>query len=187
MNQTRFLANQFMVAMPQLADPNFFHTVSLICEHNETGAMGIVINRPLEISLADVLDHMEIELIDSNVSRLMVYAGGPVETERGFVIHDASDSWNSSLHISETLAVTTSRDILEAIARGEGPKRSLVALGYAGWAAGQLEEEIVQNAWLSTPVEDTILFDTDFEKRWEAAAALVGVNVHLLSNETGHA
>ncbi len=187
MSQSNFLANQFMVAMPQLADPNFFHSVSLICEHNENGAMGIVINRPLEISLADVLDHMEIEPIDSNVARLMVYAGGPVETERGFVIHDASETWNSSLIISDTLAVTTSRDILEAIARGEGPNKSLVALGYAGWAAGQLEEEIIKNAWLSAPATDSILFETEFEKRWEAAAALVGVNVHLLSSETGHA
>jgi len=187
MSQTDTLKNQLLIAMPSLEDPNFSRTVTYICEHSEQGAMGIVLNRPTELSLADVLSHMEIEGDPGETGEQRVYLGGPVEEERGFVLHTRTEPWDSTLAINDDISVTTSRDILEAMACGKGPSHALVALGYAGWGAGQLERELQDNAWLSGPADRSILFDLPPDQRWEAAARLLGVDVNLLSSEAGHA
>ena len=187
MTQTDSLKDQLLIAMPALQDPNFSRTVTYICEHGDHGAMGIVLNRPTELRLLDVLQHMDIEGELGDAGNQTVYLGGPVEEERGFVLHTHTDPWDSTLAINDGISITTSRDILEAMAHGSGPEQTLVALGYAGWGAGQLEEEMQQNAWLSGPVDKSILFDLPADQRWEAAARLLGVDVNLLSGEAGHA
>ncbi|MCB1728747.1 MAG: YqgE/AlgH family protein [Gammaproteobacteria bacterium] len=187
MSETASLKNQLLIAMPNLQDPNFSRTVTYICEHGEHGAMGIVLNRPTDLRLADVLRHMEIEGGLGAAGEQIVYLGGPVEEERGFVLHSHTAPWSSTLAINDDISITTSRDILEAMARGGGPDLTLVALGYAGWAAGQLEREMQDNAWLSGPADQSILFELPAERRWEAAARLLGVDVNLLSSEAGHA
>ncbi|MEJ2576453.1 MAG: YqgE/AlgH family protein [Gammaproteobacteria bacterium] len=181
------LKNQFLIAMPGLEDPNFSRTVTYICEHGSHGAMGIVVNRPSELRLTDVLEHMQIERSDPASGDQIVYVGGPVETERGFVLHDRSRQWDSTMAITEAISITTSRDILEAMACGQGPAHSLVALGYAGWGAGQLEDEMQHNAWLSGPADPEVIFDLPVDERWEAAARLLGVDLRLLSTDAGHA
>jgi putative transcriptional regulator len=181
------LKSHLLIAMPALQDPNFARTVTYICEHGDHGAMGIVLNRPTDLRLADVLKHMDIEGGLGEAGEQTVFLGGPVEEERGFVLHTHSDPWDSTLAINDEISITTSRDILEAMARGEGPGQTLVALGYAGWGAGQLEQEMQQNAWLSGPADQSILFELPAEQRWEAAARLLGVDVNLLSSEAGHA
>ncbi|BAP54947.1 putative transcriptional regulator [Thioploca ingrica] len=180
------LTNHFLIAMPNLWDPHFFHTVTYVCVHNDEGAMGIVINRPLNVDLGDVLEHMDIEATDPFANRLPVFEGGPVQRERGFVIHQPAGRWDAMLTISEDLGITTSRDILNAIADGRGPKKVLIALGYAGWGAGQLEQEMAENAWLSTPADNHIIFNIPPEQRWQAAASRLGVDLTLLSSEAGH-
>ena len=186
MADVQFLSNHFLIAMPGLADPNFFHTVTYICEHDADGAMGIVINRPLDLNLADILTHMDIQATPETAG-LPVFQGGPVQTERGFVLHAPLGEWEATLPVSEQIGVTASQDVLAAIAAGKGPKRALIALGYAGWGAGQLERELAENAWLSGPATAEVLFDTPVEKRWASAAALLGVDLNLLSSDTGHA
>ena len=181
------LTNQFLIAMPSLADPNFSHTVTYVCAHNEDGAMGIVINRPLDMALGEVLRQMELESESDKVESMPVYHGGPVQTDRGFILHHSDTDWQSSIRISDSIGIATSRDILQSIAAGKGPSESLVALGYAGWGAGQLEEEIKENAWLSGPADLNVIFNTPSEKRWSAAAALLGVELDKLSHHIGHA
>jgi putative transcriptional regulator len=181
------LTNHFLIAMPRLADPNFFHTVTYICEHNNEGALGIVINRPLDITLGEILEHMEIQTDREEVAQRPVYMGGPVQQERGFVLHKPASGWDSTLLVTDDIGITASRDILAAIAQGEGPEQSLIALGYAGWGAGQLEQEMAANAWLSGPADEHILFESPDEKRWELAAALLGIDLNLLSGDAGHA
>jgi len=181
------LTNHLLIAMPNLADPNFSHTVTYICEHSENGAMGLVINRPIDIKVAEVLEQMEIPIRDSSAAQAPVYLGGPVEEQRGFVLHSSDSAWDSTLRINDQVSVTTSRDILEAMARGEGPEHALVALGYAGWGPGQLEQEILDNSWLSVPADQGILFTLPPARRWEAAAELLGVDLKRLSSESGHA
>ena len=187
MNDDATLKSQLLIAMPNLQDPNFARTVTFICEHGEHGAMGIVLNRPTDLHLTDVLQHMDIEGDFGRAGEQIVFLGGPVEEERGFVLHSHTEPWDSTLSVNDEVSITTSRDILEAMARGEGPERTLVALGYAGWGAGQLEDELRENAWLSGPADTSILFDLPAEKRWEAAAKLLGVDLNLLSSEAGHA
>ncbi len=181
------LTNHFLIAMPGLQDPNFSRTVTYLCEHTEQGAMGIVINRPMEIRLGEVLSQLEIETTDEGVLNMVVYTGGPVQQDRGFVLHSSGDSYDSTLSITSEISVTTSRDVLEAIASGSGPARKLIALGYAGWGGGQLEEEMSANAWLSGPADEKIIFSLPAEARWRAAAHLLGVDLNLLSGEAGHA
>lgn len=181
------LTDHFLIAMPSLQDPNFAKTVSYICQHNDEGAMGIVINRPLDLRLPEVLEHMGIDIKDHLKADLPVFLGGPVQPERGFVLHRPVGAWESSLRITAELAITTSRDVLTAIAAGTGPESALIALGYAGWGSGQLEQEMSQNAWLSGPARLDILFDTGIDERWTAAAASLGVDLRLLSSDTGHA
>lgn len=173
--------------MPAMADPSFSQTVTLICAHSEEGAMGIVINRPLNIGLGEILTQMELQPRDDSIDGMPVYHGGPVQTDRGFVLHQTESKWNSSIHVSDEIEVTTSRDILQSIANGEGPDESLVALGYAGWGAGQLEQEMIDNAWLSSPVNTDIIFKMPSDKRWQSAAAILGINIDNLSSDIGHA
>ncbi len=187
MDATTDLTGHFLIAMPALEDPNFHHTVTLICQHNEEGAMGVLFNRPLEINLGEVLKQMEIVPTDKDMEQEHVYNGGPVQTERGFVLHRPDGDWESTMPISDELAVTTSRDIIEDIANGKGPEKYLIALGYAGWEAGQLEYEISENAWLSGPSSADIVFETPYEKRWESAASVIGVDLNLISGDMGHA
>jgi putative transcriptional regulator len=187
MSSQDFLTNQFLVAMPALEDPNFRECVTFICEHNAEGALGIIINRPMNVVLDDVLKQLSLKANDSDTGASPVYLGGPVQTERGFVIHEPLGQWEATLKVSQSLGVTTSRDVLEAVAAGKGPERCFVALGYAGWTAGQLEEEMKSNAWLSTPADPHIIFDTPVELRWQAAARLIGVDLSLLSGDAGHA
>jgi len=187
MEQTASLTNHFIIAMPALADPNFTHTVTYICEHNEEGAMGIVINRPFGLDFGEMLDHLEITAGESVDRDQPVMAGGPVQNEHGFVLHTPVGDWDSSLEITDKLALTASSDILGAIAQGEGPARYLIALGYAGWGAGQLEEEMAANAWLSGPANARLIFEAPVEKRWSEAAAALGVDLSLLSSDVGHA
>lgn len=181
------LTNHFLIAMPTLADANFSRTVTFICEHSSEGAMGIVINRMTELRVRDILDQLEIARGSQNAAEMPVYLGGPVQNNRGFVLHEPLGHWESTLPVTETLGVSTSRDILEAIAENRGPDRWLVALGYAGWAAGQLEREMAENSWLSGPANGDILFQIPLDQRWNAAAGLVGVDLSNLSSETGHA
>ncbi len=185
--ETLNLTNHFLIAMPALADPNFHQTVTYICAHNEDGAMGVVINRPMDIDLGEVLSQMEMEAVDPNISRHIVYEGGPVQRDRGFIVYQPASDWDSSMTINDEFGLATSRDILQAISRGEGPKKAHVALGYAGWAEGQLEYEMAENAWLSGPADSAVLFDVSPEQRWPTAARLLGVDLDLISSDAGHA
>ncbi|HDP89314.1 MAG TPA: YqgE/AlgH family protein, partial [Thioalkalivibrio sp.] len=175
-----YFTNQFLIAMPALADPNFFRSVTLICEHNADGALGIVINQPTDIRLGELLDHLEIATAREDIAALPVYSGGPVEMERGFVLHQPVGTWEGSLQITDQLALTTSSDILRALAEGRGPEHVLVALGYAGWGPGQLEQEMADNAWLTSPASLDILFETPADQRWRAAARQLGIDLDLL-------
>jgi putative transcriptional regulator len=187
MSYATSLTNHFLIAMPGLKDPNFSRTVTYVCEHTEQGAMGIVINRPMEIRLGEVLEQLEIEPSRQDIAEAYLYLGGPVQTDRGFVIHSGPDEFDSTLSVTPDIRVTTSRDVLEAIAQGEGPAKRLVALGYAGWGGGQLEEELSANAWLSGPADSDIIFNRAPGERWLAAAQLMGIDLNLLSSDAGHA
>jgi putative transcriptional regulator len=187
MGDVTYLTGHLLIAMPAMADPNFVRTVTYICEHTDQGALGIVINRPLQMDLGAVFEQLEIEPADPGLSKQPVLRGGPVQTERGFVLHEPSRKWDSTVEVSESVHLTTSQDILSALASGSGPKRALMALGYAGWGAGQLESEMSANAWLSVPATAAIIFDTPFEARWAAAAGLLGINLATISPEAGHA
>jgi putative transcriptional regulator len=184
--ETTNLTHHFLIAMPNLLDPNFFHTVTYICAHNEDGAMGIVINRPMDVNLGEVLEHMNMTASYTPALEIPIYQGGPVQPERGFVLHQPIGQWDSMIRIKDAIGITTSRDILSAIAAGDGPHRIFIALGYAGWSAGQLEKEMADNAWLSGPADLSILFDVPAEKRWGAAAAGLGVDINLLHTQAGH-
>jgi len=187
MKNQDFLTNHFLVAMPTLDDPNFQQSVAFICEHNDQGALGIIINRPSNVVLGDIFDQLSIEAGSTESSKLPVWQGGPVQLERGFVIHSPVGAWEATLKLAPDLGVTSSRDVLDAIARGAGPEKLFVALGYAGWAAGQLEAELAENSWLSTPSDPHILFDLPVDQRWQAAAKSIGVDLNLLSGDAGHA
>ncbi len=181
------LTDQFLIAMPSLKDPNFEKTVTYICAHNEEGAMGIVINKPLDIELGEIFQQMEIDTNNAIARQQIVFQGGPVHIDRGFILHKSATTWDSSINVTDNISVTTSKDILEAMAQGEGPQESLIALGYAGWGSGQLEEEILQNAWLSGPSDQDIIFNTPYEDCWQAAAERLGVDLDKLSTDVGHA
>jgi putative transcriptional regulator len=181
------LTNQFLISMPNLKDPNFEKTVTYICVHNEEGAMGIVINKPLEIGLGEIFEQMDIPVNNLQANKQKIFQGGPVHIDHGFILHQTSKEWNSSIIVSPELCVTTSKDILEAIAEGEGPDESLIALGYAGWSAGQLEQELMNNAWLNGPVDLEIIFNTSSEQCWQSAANHIGVDIDKLSSDIGHA
>ena len=183
------LVNQFLIAMPELQDPNFSRTVTLICQHDANGALGVVINRPLEqLTLQDILDQFDLSspASDSPIGA-PVYLGGPVQQQLGLVLHEGIGEWGSTLKISDELGLTSSRDILESMSTAQGPNHALLTLGYAGWGAGQLEDEIQDNAWLSVEADCEIIFRTPPKERWQAAAAKIGVDISQLAPGAGHA
>jgi putative transcriptional regulator len=170
-----------------MADPHFSRTLTFICEHNEQGALGIVVNRPIALTLSGLFERINVTLGSAETGRAPVHYGGPVQTDRGFVLHQPVGAWNSTLAVRDRLGLTTSKDILEAVGRGEGPPKLLVTLGYSGWAAGQLESEIKQNVWLTVEAREAILFDLPAEDRLPAAMGILGVDYALLSDAAGHA
>jgi len=181
------LTNNFLIAMPTLADPNFYQTVTYIFAHNEEGAMGIIINRPADLQLGELFSQMEISCEDSKVCGTSVYDGGPVQRERGFIIHRPTSDWECGIEVNDEIGVSTSRECLAAIAAGTGEQEMFVALGYAGWGSGQLENEIADNAWLNGPAALNIIFEMPAEQRWRASAELLGVDVASISPQAGHA
>lgn len=181
------LTGHFLIAMPAMTDPYFARSVTYICEHNAQGAMGVVINRPIEMRLDDLFDQIHLEISDQSLGQAPVHFGGPVQIERGFVLHQPVGHWSSSMSIDGHTALTTSKDILEASALGVGPEKMLVTLGYAGWSAGQLEEELAQNAWLTVPADDTVIFETPSELKFDAAIRLLGIDPAALAEDAGHA
>jgi putative transcriptional regulator len=182
------LTNHLLVAMPSLADPEFAHTVTLVCEHSlDKGALGIVINKPLPMTLADVFEQMNLAATDTEAGARWVLRGGPVNRDRGFVVHRPGGHWDSSHQIAEGIQITTSKDVLAAMADGHGPPDAFVALGYAGWGVGQLEREMRDNAWITLPVDERILFEMPFEDRWHAVWRQLGVDVGRMSHVAGHA
>ena len=184
--QTINLTSHFLIAMPAMSDPNFSRTLTFVCEHNERGALGIVVNRPIEVTLAALFKQVEIPLEDSPLADQPVFFGGPVQFDHGFVLHSPVGAWKSTLPVGD-IGLTTSRDILEAMASGGGPRQQLVALGYAGWAPGQLEDEILRNGWLTVPANLDLIFDVAPDERYQAAMQALGVNTANLSEEAGHA
>jgi len=188
MDATTPLTGHFLIAMPNLADPNFFHTVAYLCEHTPGGgAMGIVINRPTDLTLSDLTEQLEIEVTEPSLLELPIYQGGPVQTERGFVLHQPQGDWDNSMQVSPDITLTMSQDIIEAIAAGIGPEKYFITLGYAGWGESQLEDELGANAWLNGLGDQRIVFETPIESRWTAAAAHLGVAMDQLSSDVGHA
>lgn len=180
------LANQLLIAMPGMEDPNFSSTVTLICEHNDDGALGIVINRPLQLQLGDVFKQLALSEASTTADNPVLH-GGPLGTDRGFVLHGPGSEFESSLEVSGDIHLTFSRDVLDAMATGDGPGKSLVALGYASWGAGQLEDEMMANSWLSVPASAEIVFDMPFDQRWTAAAKTLGIDITQIAPGAGHA
>ena len=187
MQQEASFNNQLLIAMPGMADPNFSSTVTLVCEHNSDGALGIIINRPMTLNLGGLFEQLDLEHADAAVAAAPILDGGPVATERGFVLHSPCDHFEHSVSVSPDIQMTLSRDVLDAIASGHGPDKSIVALGYAGWGAGQLEAEMLANTWLSVPASAEIVFDVPFEQRWRTAADVLGIDISQLSPDAGHA
>ncbi|HUN26579.1 MAG TPA: YqgE/AlgH family protein [Steroidobacteraceae bacterium] len=170
------LTNHILIAMPALNDPNFAQTVTLICDHGaETGALGIVLNRPLPMKLSEVLSQMQLTARDEQIAAQPVLRGGPVKTDHGFVLHRPGGSWDTTVRVSDLVQVTTSRDVLAAMARGEGPSDAFIALGYAGWDPGQLEQEIRDNAWLPVPADERVVYGLPFDQRWSGSWELLGL------------
>ncbi len=181
------LTRHFLIAMPAMTDPHFAKTLTFICEHNDQGALGVIVNRPIDMTLHALLEQIEIDNPAAACKAVPVHYGGPVQIDRGFVLHAPAGSWKSTLSVGNEIGLTTSKDILEAVARGEGPSQLLVTLGYAGWAAGQLEHELAQNAWLTVNADTRILFETPAERRYDASLKLLGINLAMLSDDAGHA
>lgn len=184
---TASLAHHFLIAMPAMADPNFARTLTYIAEHNEQGALGVIVNRPIDMTLAKLFERIELPLEADGFANQPVYFGGPVQTDRGFVLHRPAGNWNATLSVNEEIGMTSSRDILEAVAGGLVEQDILVSLGYAGWDAGQLEQELAENAWLSTPADPSIIFDLPPEERLVAAMQSMGIDFANLSEDAGHA
>ena len=181
------MTNQLLIAMPGMADPNFSSTVTLICEHSDEGALGIVINRPLQLQLGGLFEQLEVANADPSVAKAPVLLGGPVGPDKGFVLHGSNYSFENSLQVSGDINLTFSRDVLDSLAAGTGPDKSLVALGYAGWEAGQLEDEMLANSWINVAATTDIVFDMPFADRWSAAAKTLGIDISRLAPDAGHA
>lgn len=182
------LSNQFLIAMPGMTDSSFSGSVVYVCEHSARGALGLVINRPTDITLKDLFERVDLALDRPELAAQTVYYGGPVQAERGFVLHDPTDRvYASTLQVAGGLQMTTSKDVLEHIAGADGPPRFFVALGYSGWSAGQLEDEIAHNGWLTVEADAGIVFDTPVEHRFDAAMSLMGISSLSLSHTAGHA
>ncbi|GGB97623.1 UPF0301 protein AlgH [Marinobacterium zhoushanense] len=190
MAPTTGLRNQFLLSMPHLEDPNFAQTLTYICDHSDYGAMGLIINRCAGMPLQELMSHLELQAVDPQGCQQPVYTGGPVHEDRGFVLHSMEDGpgpWLCTYEVTANIGLTTSLDILEALAKGKGPREFLVALGYAGWGPGQLEAELSENLWLSCPANFDIMFRMPAEDRLQAAASVLGINLNLLTANAGHA
>ena len=187
MDSANSLSNQLLIAMPGMADPNFNSTVTLICEHNDAGALGIVINRPSGLNLGGLFQQLAVQDADLEAASAPVLDGGPVARDRGFVLHSPVSDYESSVTVSGEIQLTLSRDVLDSMAAGDGPERSIVALGYAGWERGQLEAEMLHNTWLTVPATPELIFDVPFEDRWAGAAETMGIDISQISPHAGHA
>jgi putative transcriptional regulator len=181
------LANNLLIAMPSMSDPNFERSVIYLCEHHVQGSVGLIVNRPMQYPLSIVFEQLSIEPIRVEQNTLPLLFGGPVQPERGFVIHKQVGGWRSSLFLQDEVTVTTSNDIIRAIAQDAGPKDVLVTLGYASWTEKQLEREIMDNVWLVCPYKSEILYEVPFEKRWEYAASTIGIKMSQFISKAGHA
>ena len=181
------LTHHFLIAMPSMADPNFSRTLTYIAEHSERGALGVIVNRPIDMDLAGLFERVDIPLENPRIAQQPVYFGGPVQTDRGFVLHRPAGQWSATLSVNDEIGMTSSRDILEALAKDTPAQDVLVSLGYSGWDAGQLEQELADNAWLSTPADASIIFDLPPEERLAAAMQLMGIDFANLSEDAGHA
>jgi putative transcriptional regulator len=181
------LSNQFLIAMPNMADPLFAKSLIYLCEHGEHGAMGLIVNKPSGVAMAQLFDQIDLPLEDEALRASQVFFGGPVQPDRGFVLHMPVCNWQSSLLVTDDIALTTSKDVLIAVSEGKGPPQMLVTLGYAGWSSGQLEEEIAANGWLTAPADTGILFSLAPERRYDAALASLGFDPSLLCGDIGHA
>jgi putative transcriptional regulator len=181
------LTDHFLIAMPALVDSYFSRALVYIAEHNDRGALGVIVNRPIDMSLGLLLEKIDVPLEAEGFANLPVLFGGPVQTDRGFVLHRPVGQWQSTLVVNEHVGLTSSRDILQAVARSGQPQDLMVTLGYAGWSAGQLEHELAQNAWLTVPAVGSILFESPYEERLASALDLLGVNLANLADEAGHA
>ena len=177
----------FLIAMPAMADPRFSRTLTYVCEHNDSGALGIVVNKTTDMTLSSLFEQIDVPLSDAALRRTPVHYGGPVQVDRGFVLHRPLGNWQSTLAVDDDVGLTTSKDVLEAVARGDGPRDVIVSLGYAGWSAGQLEQEIAQNAWLTVAADPEVLFETPVDERLPAAMRLLGIDFSRLSDAVGHA
>jgi putative transcriptional regulator len=187
MSQEVNLTRHFLIAMPNMVDPNFSRTLTFICEHNDHGALGIIVNRPIDMTLSTLFERVQISLEATGLEAMPIYFGGPVQTDRGFVLHRPLGSWQSTLSVSDVLGLTSSRDILQSVGSTGQPSEILVTLGYAGWAAGQLEYELSQNAWLTVTADEQIIFTLPPEERLAAAMQLLGIDYAKLSEVAGHA
>ena len=179
------LTHHFLIAMPNMADPNFSGTLTYIADHGEQGALGVVVNRPIDLYLSTLFEQIGLSLPEGLDQ--IVFFGGPVQTERGFVLHTPPQSYSSTLNVNDSIRLTTSKDVLEAVSQGDGPDKFMVSLGYSGWSAGQLELEMAQNAWLSVEADPKVIFDLPPEERLPAAMKLLGIDLANLSDEAGHA
>lgn len=188
MTELRSLENHFLIAMPTLDDPYFTRSLTYICEHNAEGAMGLVINQPTNMNLKELLEQTDKDaVVDPDKAEQIILSGGPVSQERGFILHSTQSGWSSSLSLTPEIMVTTSKDILSALGNDKGPDKAIITLGYAGWTAGQLEQELQDNAWLTVEADTDILFNTPIHKRWESAVKKLGVDVWQLTPDSGHA
>jgi len=181
------LTNQLLIAMPGMRDPNFESTVTLICEHTSKGALGIIINRPLTLQLSDLFNELSFAKSDPTTANQPILSGGPIESKRGFVLHDKDHFFENTLVVSDDINLTFSNDVIESMAKGNGPKQALLAIGYAGWNSGQLEKEMLSNFWLNVTATPELIFDTPFADRWCSAANALGIDLASISPEAGHA
>lgn len=186
------LTGQFLIAMPAMTDPYFSKTVIYICTHNQDGAMGLVINRATDITIVDLFEQIKLNPDSPALLEKIVHYGGPVQTERGFILHTPHEDYNSTILVNNTIALTTSKDILEAASKSTGPEKILIALGYAGWTTGQLEDEVLQNAWLNMDTNNihdihTLIFDAQNDSKFDIAMQLMGLNLANFTHNAGHA
>jgi len=182
-----YLERQLLLAMPGMADSNFIGSVTLLCQHNEAGAIGITINRLSSFTLGEIFSQLHIDCSNDAIRKLQVLEGGPVAPDRGFVLHSPLEGYESSMEVGQEIMVTTSRDVLADIAAGSGPDKYIVALGYAGWGGGQLEDEMLANAWLSVSATTDIVFDMPLPNRFDEALGRLGIKIDRLHSEAGHA
>jgi putative transcriptional regulator len=182
------LENHFLIAMPNMQDPAFEHSVTYICEHNDQGAMGLVINQPIDLTVGELLDQIKIDNNkETDAANIAVFSGGPVQQEQGFVLHIPKEGYQSSLKLTNDVMITTSKDVLTSLTTELAPEKFLISLGYAGWGSGQLEQELMDNAWLTIEADPEIIFSTPAHLRWEKAIEMLGIDITKLSTQTGHA